>query len=420
MILKISSIQTYLFRLLIFLLPTQVGLHLWPDFAFVFGIRVDYFSPTIYLTDLLVLLFVLWRIPKQFSLSKSLRGHWKKMLLLVFFSSANIVVSQNPQISFLKWLKVYETIILAVVISRLKLHWVKDVFIPFSLSLIVFGLIGFLQFLKQGSIGGILYFLGERTFALSTPGVSIYDFEGRQTLRMYSTFSHPNSFAGYTLVSFLVVFRSKLNTGRKNALRLMSQIVTLTSIVFTFSHASYFASVFLLTFSFFRNFRFIKAIFIFLISVSMLLPILADNIRGFVNLPQNTSQRLNLAVSAGELFGKNPLLGVGLNNYVYRLSETSIPKEDIWRLQPVHNIFLLVMVETGLMGFLAFCYLLYRLLSYSLAVRNYNFVAAILAILLTGLVDHYWLTLQQNQLLFAVVVGLAFNVRIAQRKVRLV
>src|SRR3989344_9415701 len=49
------------FYLLILFLPTQLGRHFWPNFSFVSGIRIDYLSPTLYATDIFILLiFVFW------------------------------------------------------------------------------------------------------------------------------------------------------------------------------------------------------------------------------------------------------------------------------------------------------------------------------------------------------------------------
>src|SRR5260221_1150 len=50
-----SLLQNKLFTLFIVLLPVQLGLHFWPDWALVSGIRVDYLAPVIYLTDLIVI-----------------------------------------------------------------------------------------------------------------------------------------------------------------------------------------------------------------------------------------------------------------------------------------------------------------------------------------------------------------------------
>jgi hypothetical protein len=49
-----------IFWLLIFLLPVQLGRHFWPDFSFVLGLKIDYLAPTVYLTDLLVLLILVF------------------------------------------------------------------------------------------------------------------------------------------------------------------------------------------------------------------------------------------------------------------------------------------------------------------------------------------------------------------------
>jgi hypothetical protein len=55
---KLITSQT-IFLTLLLLLPTQLGLHFWPQWASVFGMRVDYLSPTIYLTDIIIFLLAI-------------------------------------------------------------------------------------------------------------------------------------------------------------------------------------------------------------------------------------------------------------------------------------------------------------------------------------------------------------------------
>ncbi len=58
-----------LFSLLLVFLPTQLGYHVWPDWALVLGRRIDYISPTLYATDILiVLLLVSWCIEKKINI----------------------------------------------------------------------------------------------------------------------------------------------------------------------------------------------------------------------------------------------------------------------------------------------------------------------------------------------------------------
>ena len=56
--LKWLSVERYLVNLFVFLIPTQLALHFWLPGSFVFGIRVDYLAPSIYLTDILFVLIV--------------------------------------------------------------------------------------------------------------------------------------------------------------------------------------------------------------------------------------------------------------------------------------------------------------------------------------------------------------------------
>src|SRR5581483_7422034 len=49
-----QSLEKLLFFLSILFLPSQLGKHFWPTFSYVEGIRIDYLSPTLYLTDVLI------------------------------------------------------------------------------------------------------------------------------------------------------------------------------------------------------------------------------------------------------------------------------------------------------------------------------------------------------------------------------
>src|SRR3989338_9410931 len=57
-----SKIENALFFLTLLFLPTQLGRHFWPSFSYILGIRTDYLSPTLYLTDILILLLFIFFI----------------------------------------------------------------------------------------------------------------------------------------------------------------------------------------------------------------------------------------------------------------------------------------------------------------------------------------------------------------------
>ena len=95
--------------------------------------------------------------------------------------------------------------------------------------------------------------------------------------------------------------------------------------------------------------------------------------------------------------------GVGLGNYL--LAQYAFPiKYPYFFLQPVHNIYLLFVTEAGiLIGMFVFVRIFLLLKKYR---RNMSILFILLAVLLTGLGDHYWLTLQQNTLLLGVLFGI--------------
>jgi len=113
-----------------------------------------------------------------------------------------------------------------------------------------------------------------------------------------------------------------------------------------------------------------------------------------VPLKETYRERVVLAGNAIEAFSKSPVLGIGLNNFFFATKS----------VQPPHNIYLIVLSETGIMGILILLFLLSKLFSRRL--NKYLFLA-IFFVLVTGLFDHYWFTLQQNQFLLSFLVGLA-------------
>jgi hypothetical protein len=159
---------------LLFLLPTQLALHFWPPWAFVFGIRVDLLAPSVYLTDVLIFILFLFKIITDKKLFFKPLGKYKFLLgLFLFFVITNCIFSASPPVSIYKWLKMLEFSFLAFYFFRQNLLELFTIVKTLFFSSITFSLIGIAQFIKGGTIGGLLYFLGERTFNQSTPGIAL-------------------------------------------------------------------------------------------------------------------------------------------------------------------------------------------------------------------------------------------------------
>lgn len=406
----VGSLEKLILSALVFFLPSQLAYHFWPEFSHVFGIRVDYLAPAVYLTDIfVVLLFIFWILGKP----RVSKGLILGTASLGFLALLNIALAKNGGAAIYKWLKVFEFAFLGYYVYLTKVANLKKFLLkPFLLSLIFFPLLGILQFLNQGALGGATYLFGERSFTAGTPGIALFEIAGKEYLRPYSTFSHPNSLAGFLGIGLIVV----VSLWEKRVfLKWAALFLVVTSLALTFSLGAYLALIivgffYLLSKKSTELFRKIIFVTFFLtVFLSTTLPIVAREYSSEWQGKEEVYNRLFLAERAGELFAGSPFLGIGLNNFIVRLPEGGGSPGTSWWLQPVHNIFLLLLAELGIFGLLTFLYLIYKAFSLSLAKKRTALVLVLVFILVTGVFDHYWLTLQQNQLLLSLVLGLSLR-----------
>lgn len=418
---KSEPLFKFLFQVFIFLLPTQLGLHFWPGYSHIFGVRIDYLSPTIYLTDIIfIVLAIFWIV--QHLKNKDLFKNANKRILtaplifLLVFIFINTLGALTPTLSLLKWLKVLETGLFIWLVSRDGDDIKEWLITPLSLSVIFYSLIGIYQFIVGSTLGGAAYWLGERTFNISTPGIAIVNFLGQIHLRAYSTFSHPNSLAGFLLVSLILIFFSKTKdifTGRIKQFALFTGIICF---LLTFSLASL-VTILLITILGIVLCKhkqlgkvIVQALFLILVIFSLVLPVVSDKLLSTGReFSLSVKDRLILASASGYEIMKAPVIGVGLNNFIPTLPSVTKKAEMSLISQPVHNIFLLVFSEAGIVGLCLFLFTIYLSLRTGLNASKLALTLSLLAILFTGFVDHYWLTLQQNIFLLGLILGLSSN-----------
>lgn len=412
---KFEVFERYLNILLLFLLPTQLALHFWPPSAFVFGIRVDLLAPSIYLTDILIALMFLLKIFTDGKIFfQPFLKHKVYMGIFLLFAVINCVFSTSPPVSIYKWLKVAEFAFLAFYFTKQEVIKLSSIVMALFYSSIFFSLIGIFQFIKSGTIGGLLYFLGERSFNLGTPGIALVSLNGAEHLRAYSTFSHPNSLSGFLGASlFFVLLRGKL---KKNIFNILGTLLILACFLLSFSISGYLGIFLVFSFYLFSKNRkgfkqMVVVVFFLSIICSLLLPLFSPWIlKTFPPVGQNISQRLDLAYIAGKMISQRFLVGEGLGTFIVNIPTFKGVFSYSWLLQPVHNIFLLLFAETGIFGILAFCFLIYKVLISQLENRRIYLLLPLIFIIFTGLFDHYSLTLQQNILLFSVFLGLSLRI----------
>ena len=399
--------KIFLFLILLFL-PTQLGLHFWPNYSYVYGLRIDYLSPTLYFTDVIVVIIFgiifLRNVTRKFN-----------YLLILFFIVLLIgdLFARNWQIGLYGIIKFLELSFLAYFFSS-KIIRLNLILFPLALASLFEGLLAITQFLNKGSLGSVLYFFGERTFNGQTPGIANSSISGDLVLRPYGTFSHPNVLAAFLLivVSLIIFGKSKLNWFYALIL-----VVSVFALLLTLSRP---AILLLLVVALLKIILLLKR----KINKKKLLlsfGVLVTVILYFVFFSQYSvrflgsslgdisfTQRESLANASIAMFLKHPLFGVGANNFLVNLP-TYLSQQKTLLLQPVHNIYLLSLSETGIVGFLLFLTAIF--LALRSVFKRKIFLAGIVLFefLFLGLFDHYFFTLQQGQLLTALIFGLSFS-----------
>jgi O-antigen ligase len=122
------------------------------------------------------------------------------------------------------------------------------------------------------------------------------------------------------------------------------------------------------------------------------------------------SSRILFADIAVEMIKKYPLVGIGLNNFVLRMDEFAPRDLFGYEHQPVHNIYLLIASESGIIALVAFAVILIAVLFNALRRQTFlYFMFAIMlsAILFINLFDHYWWTYPPAAYLFWILLGIA-------------
>jgi len=321
-------------------------------------------------------------------------------------------------VALYKWLKYLEVSLLSLYIAR-NIDLVKDlgkIMYFLSISILFESVLGITQFIKQSSLFNYLP-LGETQFTSGTPQIAKASFSGIMKVLPYGTFPHPNILGGFlALVLPFIIFKAIRIKNSDSCLSRSSRLAGWYGIILlgtgtlllTRSNSALLAfSIGILGLIWIMQKR--RLFLYFFISLLLLFFVFPGNLsRG------SLSQRLELNRIAVEMTKENPILGVGLNNFTYRLEDYGSISTSVRLLQPVHNVFLLVSSEMGIPALLTFSLfiglLLFRLLkAKKLSVISYQLSVALIQLVILGFFDHYLLTIQQGLLLFAVTVGLAFS-----------
>lgn len=404
-----------LFYIFVFFLPSQLGKHYWPSFSFIKGLKVDYYSPTVYFSEVLlwgVILF--WFFRKRKKLGEELKRLFRERRLLIIltggFLFGNILKAEVGEAAILKVGRLVEMgFIFWYGRKEIKRKDFKKLVVILGIGVILEAGICLGQIIKQASIGGVFWYLGERSFNLGTLGIAKAVVKGREILRGYGTFSHPNSLAGYlvlTLFLMMILYEKAESKGKRMAFFMRAVFFGgVLGVIMSYSKAGIMGGLVLTGIMAVKIKKGKRVVFLGIIFLVLGLRLWQGVERMVFFEKQSVKRRREMIKESVDIFLESPILGVGLNNYIYKGAEKGMETKKGTRIyQPEHNVYLLVLAETGVFGFFGFLLIIGYFLKEGIKEGGW-FLGGIFFILTVSLFDHYFWTLIQNQYILALFLG---------------
>ena len=449
---KIQKIIEFGFYLFIFLLPWQTRL-IWQE-AYLNGFVWEYGRFSLYGTEIILWLIILFW---GFSLFKNF--FWEKIswseliiqlkkpqvliywLIILFLFSAILsgFWALDGRLAFFRAFVLIEAVALFSLVLNFKISF-KKLAICWVASATIQSVFAIWQFFNQFVFANKWLGLAEHLSTVS--GSIILQTVSERWLRAYGSLPHPNILGGFLAISllFLLYLAFIAQTRNQRFFVLTSLVVIMPALFFSFSRSAWLALIFsLLILSFWllknKNYLWHKPfIKIFLLMVLMVV-ILGINLKNPLltrilgrEPAEITSIQLRLTFTeqAIELIKKNPWAGTGIGNYtlgVFRQINSFWPG---WAYQPVHNIYFLVLAESGVFGALLFYLILILLIrglkkspAPPLPINHLEKIIvslALFSILIISFFDHYFWTLYFGVIMFWLILALNLKQLIPQNK----
>jgi oligosaccharide repeat unit polymerase len=418
---KISffSIAKVFFYLFFAFLPFQVNALLVVQDVYISGFFNPYTSFFVNITDVfLIVVLVFLSLSVMFKEGEfgKLNFMKKKSGMIVVLTVGvylllnvlSLLSSVDHVNTFLGLLRLFEFVIVFFLL-RSGFIDVKKLMYVFIGVMSFVAFIGIFQYLFQESLG--LRFLGEPVINSDKLGVAKVGLSDGNFLRVYGTFPHPNIFAGY--LSFAIFFIIYCFRDAKVLFSLLLMIC-LIALVLTFSRSAILA-LFIGLFLYYavsnvkitwKNVLFGVVFVMFFMVVFDLYSVLIDRL--LVGDHNALSER-SLYYSASKKMFLDNIFGVGLGNFTSVMQQYMSMKLQPWLVQPVHNIFLLMFNEVGLLGGFGFIGILAFFFS-RLVKRKSRFSYILMSIwaviIVIGMFDHYFVSLYQGNVLLWMYFGL--------------
>jgi len=387
-----------------------------------------------FITDIPLILLAFWVVRKT-NICEWLQGERKYLIGFLLAALASIALSAHPSygLYYFRWLHLALPALLFFVVtaSSFTIH-LRHVFLVFLCVGCFESGVAIFQYFARHSVG--LKWLGEVSLTsihnppaqFIQPDKTLWlidhllgvERQENTIIRAYGTLPHPNILGGFlamTLLASYPVFMRKRWVG-------IGIIFQVFALFLTYSRAALFAWIGASLIWFFLAWKrkekvgslFFTVVSAIGLSLILLYPQLVQR-GGVVNynaVAQGSDQgRIEYQSIALEMIRDHPFLGLGFSNYFLYAGEYAQKLGGLaYADSVVHNIYLFVAVETGIIGLCFFIAFLTRLIW---SARNkladpesaacFSIVAALLAL---GLCDFYLIYHQSGRLMFFLSCGL--------------
>lgn len=435
---RLPEFGLYLF---VFLLPWQTRLILKQ--GYLNGGEWEYGTYSLYGTEILLLALILLVLFRRAKEKTKLLGF--DLAIGAFFVAAalSFLWAVNRELSLSALIKLVEGIGLIWFVGRTAFSW-RGLANAWVASAVIQAGLSLWQFLNQTALAN--KWLGLASHDPSVLGTFVIEADGSRFLRAYGSLPHPNMLAAWLALAILLLFGLYFDLYRriyqwfirlqpehqkffwKKAGRqltgfsfeivwYLTALICLTlGLLLTFSRSAWLGlAVALAVLTIMIVAKSDQKKFLVLAKLGVVMTLVVGVT--FVIFPKpffsrfqpenrlekiSVESRLNHQEQAFKLFKEYWVVGAGLGNYTQALHDKITPNLKTWEYQPVHNLFLLVPAELSVFGLVIFLFVLvevgWAVLQYLRRQRVLDrwkgiFVAAVVFVATTAVVDHFWWTL---------------------------
>ncbi len=341
--------------------------------------------------------------PKYFPWLPEIRPHYIGLFFFLFFSLLSIFWAFWPLLALYNFIRLFLLVLMALAVASLlksKILNLKSILATFAALTVFESLYGFLQFLLQRSLNlcfawppqsinqiypswawssnNLICPLGESVFGPQIPGTAKFFAGGGELVRSSGTLPHANILGAFLILGLIALYYfwlkrpsekkiwSGWNVVLSDLFLGLGIFTVLIGLILTFSRSSWIIAILVslvaCSMSLFskRWIQAIRLVFFLLVTCFMLLvafrPFIFPRAELSVAEP-SVSYRLSYNKIGLSLIKSNPF-GVGIGNQVIYAVKNDVYKDaglkKVWEWQPVHNLYLLMASEIGILGLLAF------------------------------------------------------------------